>query len=390
MMLKETIICLYDTYENIPQNSQNFIEAIYEKKGSESKETKEFIGNNLEITMISTQPEKQNRGPRNNQKRKILYLAKILLENTDSNHDMTLQEIIDQLAAYDVTAERKSLYDDIAQLDAFGIQIKKTQYGKTYHYQVSNRDFELAELKLLVDSVASAKFITEEKSNQLIKKIEHLASKQEASMLQRQVYVSGRVKSMNKDIMENVDAIHNAIAQNLKISFQYFQWNRKKEPELRRNGERYIISPWGLSWDDENYYLVGYDSQADMIKHYRVDKMLKIKVESARREGRNKFEKIDMAAYAKKMFGMFDSEEQNVEILCENGLAVVMIDRFGKDVPMLKVDEEHFKVVTKVAASSHFIHWVMALGSGAKIVGPENLMKEVKEEIQRLSAQYMK
>lgn len=339
MMLKETIICLYDTYENIPQNSQNFIEAIYEKKGSESKETKEFIGNNLEITMISTQPEKQNRGPRNNQKLKILYLAKILLENTDANHDMTLQEIIDQLAAYDVTAERKSLYDDIAQLDAFGIQIKKTQYGKTYHYQVSNRDFELAELKLLVDSVASAKFITEEKSNQLIKKIEHLASKQEASMLQRQVYVSGRIKSMNKDIMENVDAIHNAIAQNLKISFQYFQWNRKKEPELRRNGERYIISPWGLSWDDENYYLVGYDSQADMIKHYRVDKMLKIKVESARREGRNKFEKIDMAAYAKKMFGMFDGEEQNVEILCENGLAGVMIDRFGKDVPMLKVDE---------------------------------------------------
>ncbi len=358
-MLKETIICLYDTYENIPQNSQNFIEAIYEKKGSESKETKEFIGNNLEITMISTQPEKQNRGPRNNQKLKILYLAKILLENTDSNHDMTLQEIIDQLAAYDVTAERKSLYDDIAQLDAFGIQIKKTQYGKTYHYQVSNRDFELAELKLLVDSVASAKFITEEKSNQLIKKIEHLASKQEASMLQRQVYVSGRVKSMNKDIMENVDAIHNAIAQNLKISFQYFQWNRKKEPELRRKGERYIISPWGLSWDDENYYLVGYDSQADMIKHYRVDKMLKTKVESARREGRNKFEKIDMAAYAKKMFGMFDGEE-------------------------------HFKVVTKVAASNHFIHWVMALGSGAKIVGPENLVKEVKEEIQRLSAQYTK
>lgn len=243
--------------------------------------------------MISTQPEKQNRGPRNNQKLKILYLAKILLENTDVNHDMTLQEIIDQLAAYDVTAERKSLYDDIAQLDAFGIQIKKTQYGKTYHYQVSNRDFELAELKLLVDSVASAKFITEEKSNQLIKKIEHLASKQEASMLQRQVYVSGRVKSMNKDIMENVDAIHNAIAQ-------------------------------------------------------------------------------------------------NVEILCENGLAGVMIDRFGKDVPMLKVDEEHFKVVTKVAASSHFIHWVMALGSGAKITAPENLVKEVKEEIQRLSAQYTK
>lgn len=241
--------------------------------------------------------EKQKRGTRSNQKLKILYLAKILLENTDANYDMTLQEIIDRLAANNVTAERKSLYDDIAQLDDFGIKIKKTQYGKTYHYQVINRDFELAELKLLVDSVASAKFLSEKKSNELIKKIEHLASKQDAAMLQRQVYVAGRVKTMNNAIMENMDAIHNAIARNLKISFQYFQWNVKKEPELRKNGARYVISPWGLSWDDENYYMVGYDADADMIKHYRVDKMLHIRIENTKREGRYKFKEIDMAAY---------------------------------------------------------------------------------------------
>lgn len=334
------------------------------------------------------QIEKQRRGPRSNQKLKILYLAKILLENTDVNHDITLQEIIDKLSANNVTAERKSLYDDIAQLNDFGIKIKKIQYGKTYHYQVINRDFELAELKLLVDSVASAKFITEKKSNELIKKIEHLASKQEARMLQRQVYVSGRVKAMNNDIMENVDAIHNAIAQNLKISFQYFQWNVKKEPELRKGGVRYEISPWGVSWDAENYYLIGYDSEADMMKHYRVDKMLHIKVETKRREGRNKFKEVDMATYAKKMFNMFDAKEQNVEILCENSFAGVMIDRFGKDVRMLRVDDEHFRVIVKVAASSHFIHWIMALGVGVKITGPEGLVEEVKAEIGRLSTQY--
>ena len=139
------------------------------------------------------QEEVQRRGPRSNQKLKILYLAKILLENTDENHDITLQQIIEKLDLYNVTAERKSLYDDIAQLNDFGIKIKKTQYGKTFHYQVVNRNFEIAELKLLVDSVASAKFITEKKSNELIKKIEHLASKQDASKLQRQVYVSGRL-----------------------------------------------------------------------------------------------------------------------------------------------------------------------------------------------------
>ena len=332
--------------------------------------------------------EVQRRGARSNQKLKILYLAKILLENTDAEHDITLQEIIDKLAANNVTAERKSLYDDIAQLDDFGIHIKKTQYGKTFHYQVVNRNFEIAELKLLADSVASAKFITEKKSNELIKKIEHLASKHDASKLQRQVYVAGRVKSMNNDIMENVDAIHNAISRNLKISFQYFQWNIKKQPELRKGGARYLISPWGLSWDDENYYLVGYDSDADMIKHYRVDKMLHIKVEKERREGRYKFKEVDMAAYAKKMFNMFDGEEENVEILCTNNLAGVMIDRFGKDVRMCKVDEEHFKVRAKVAASNHFVHWVMALGPGAQIVGPEHMVAEVKKEIRRLADQY--
>lgn len=242
---------------------------------------------------LSAPEEKQRRGPRSNQKLKILYLAKILLEYTDAKNDITLQDIIDKLAAYNVTAERKSLYDDIAQLNDFGIKIKKTQYGRTSHYQVINRDFELAELKLLVDSVASAKFITEQKSNELIQKIERLASKPQASMLQRQVYVAGRVKAMNNDIMENVDAIHNAISKNLQISFQYFQWNVQKEPELRRNGERYVISPWGLSWDDENYYLVGYDAKADRIKHYRVDKMLKLRIAIANVcLNHNNFEKL--------------------------------------------------------------------------------------------------
>ena len=341
------------------------------------------MADNMEI-----QGEVQRRGARSNQKLKILHLAKILLENTDADHDITLQEIIDKLSANNVTAERKSLYDDIAQLDDFGIKIKKTQYGKTFHYQVVNRDFEIAELKLLADSVAAAKFITEKKSNELIKKIEHLASRHDASKLQRQVYVAGRVKSMNNDIMENVDAIHNAISQNLKISFQYFQWNIKKHPELRRGGARYVISPWGLSWDDENYYLVGYDSDADMIKHYRVDKMLHVKVEKAKREGRYKFKEVDMAAYAKKMFNMFDGEEQTVEILCENKLVGVMIDRFGKDVRMIKVDDEHFKVTVKVAASNHFIHWIMALGEGVQIIGPEKLVVEIKAEIKRLAEQY--
>ena len=334
--------------------------------------------------------EKQRRGARSNQKLKILYLAKILLDNTDANHDITLQEIIDKLSANNVTAERKSLYDDIARLDEFGIKIKKTQYGKTYHYQVVKRDFEMAELKLLVDSVAAAKFITEEKSNELIKKIEHLTSKHNATMLQRQVYVAGRVKSMNNGIMENVDAIHTAIAENSKISFQYFQWNVKKEAELKRDGKRYEVSPWGLSWDDEYYYLIGYDSDAGIIKHYRVDKMLCIKVENKVREGRYKFKEPDMVTYDKKMFNMFNGEEQNVEILCENSLAGVMIDRFGKDVTMIPIDDKHFSVSVDVAVSRQFLAWVIGLGEGVKLVSPDNVVALMNEEIDRLIRQYRK
>ena len=323
-----------------------------------------------------------------NQKFKLYRLAQIMLERTDDDHFITMPEIKEALEAYEITADRKSIYNDLKDLEQLGIEVEGEPVGNRYHYHVVSREFELPELKLLVDAIQSSKFITERKSNALIKKIEKLVSKYDAQKLQRQVYVSGRIKTMNESIYYNVDAIHNAITENRKIKFQYFQWNVKKEPQLRKGGDRYMVSPWGLSWDNENYYLVAYDTEADMIKHYRVDKMLNIKIEKKRREGRNKFKELDMAAYSKKMFNMFDGEEQRVEILCENYLAGVMIDRFGKDVRMQKVDDDHFRVVVKVAASSHFIHWVMALGKGARITGPESLVAEIKEEINRLMDQY--
>lgn len=331
----------------------------------------------------------KKRGPRSNQKLKIMYLMKILMENTDETHSITLQQIIDKLAGYDVTCERKSLYTDIEQLRQFGLDIYGEQRDRTYYYRVVNRQFELAELKLLVDSVQSAKFITEKKSNELIKKIEELASKHEAQQLQRQVYVSGRVKTMNENILINVDAIHQAINTNSTIKFQYFMWTPDKKMELRHNGKIYEVSPWALSWDDENYYMVAYDSEAKIIKHYRVDKMLKISVTENLREGKDKFKSFDMADYSKKMFGMFDGDEETVKLLCNNSLAGVMIDRFGKDVRMLKADDEHFTVSVKVAVSKHFLGWIIALGSGVKIVGPDAVVNKMKDELKRLNEMYL-
>ena len=212
-----------------------------------------------------------------NQKLKLIYLMKILLERTDETHSITMPEIIEALAAYDISAERKSLYNDIENLRVYGLDVIGTQEDRTYSYHIGNRQFELAELKLLVDSVQSAKFITAKKSNELIKKIEGLASKYEASQLHRQVFVTGRVKTMNESIYYNVDRIHTAIAENSRITFQYFQWNVDKKMELRHDGALYEVSPWSLSWDDENYYLIAYDSNEGIIKHFRVDKMLYIK-----------------------------------------------------------------------------------------------------------------
>ena len=270
-----------------------------------------------------------------NQKFKLYHLAQIMLEKTDDEHYITMPEILSALEAYGVTADRKSIYNDLRDLEVLGIEVEGEPVGGRYHYHVLNRPFELPELKLLVDAIQSSKFITERKTNALIKKLERLVSQYDAVKLQRQVYVSGRIKTMNESIYYTVDAIHNAISENRKIRFQYYQWNVKKEMELRHGGAFYHISPWGLSWDDENYYLVGYDSEADTLKHYRVDKMLHIQMSDEKREGQEHFERLNMADYAKKSFGMFGGKEQKVKLLVKNELAGVMIDRFGKDIMMI-------------------------------------------------------
>ena len=323
-----------------------------------------------------------------NQKFKLYRLAQIMLEKTDDDHYITMPEILSSLEAYGVTADRKSIYNDLRDLEVLGIEVEGEPVGGRYHYHVLNRPFELPELKLLVDAIQSSKFITERKTNALIKKLEQLVSQYEAVKLQRQVYVSGRIKTMNESIYYTVDAIHNAISENKKIRFQYYQWNVKKEMELRHGGAFYHISPWGLSWDDENYYLVGYDSESDTLKHYRVDKMLHIQMSDEKREGQEHFERLNMADYAKKSFGMFGGKEQKVKLLVRNELAGVMIDRFGKDIMMIPKEENYFTVNVDVHISNQFLGWVFSLGDGVKIISPDEVVEQMKQEVERLQQQY--
>ncbi|MBR6350058.1 MAG: WYL domain-containing protein [Lachnospiraceae bacterium] len=324
-----------------------------------------------------------------NQKLKQLYLVKIFTEETDDQHGLTLPEIISRLNAYGVNADRKTLYQDFEELRVFGFDIIGEQNGRSYYYYLGQRKFELPELKLLVDSVQSAKFITDKKSKELIKKLENMVSKYQAKQLQRQVFITGRVKTMNESIYYNIDKLHEAINTGRKIRFKYFQWNTKKEMELRRDGEWYETSPWGLMWDDENYYLVAYDSADDIIKHYRVDKMLKISVIDEPREGQKQFKAFNMPHYTRSLFGMFGGEEYHVTIEADNSMAGIMIDRFGKDIFIVPVGTDRFKTTVDIAVSSQFLGWIIALGDKVKITGPDEVVERMKDEIRRLSEQYL-
>lgn len=318
-----------------------------------------------------------------NQKIKILYIMKALLEETDENHTLSTSDILEMLASYGIKAERKSIYSDIETLQVFGMDIVN-QKSQPSGYYLASREFELPELKLLVDVVQSSKFITTKKSTELIKKLEGLASHYQAQQLQRQVVVGNRIKTMNETIYYNVDKIHNAINTNVQIRFQYYNWNLNKEMELRKEGELYHVSPWALAWDDENYYMIGYDSGAEDIRHYRVDKMLKIEITKNRRDGEKFFKTFDSAAFAKKTFGMFHGNEEVVTLRCENSMAGIMIDRFGKEVTLRKDGEDHFTIRVKVAVSHQFYGWVVSLGTGIQIVSPEQVVHDYKSYLEEI------
>lgn len=324
----------------------------------------------------------------NNQKLKLLYLTKIFMEKTDENHSLTLNEITAQLNTYEVNADRKTLYLDFEELRRYGLDIISEQSGRTVIYRLASRNFELAELKLLVDSVQSAKFITKKKSDSLIKKLESLVSEYEAKELQRQVITAGRVKTMNESILINVDSIHSAINENRQISFQYFQWTPDKERELRHDGQRYIISPWHLVWDNENYYMIGYDSDSEMIKHFRVDKMLHISSIDEKREGQRKMKNLNIASYSRSLFGMLGGNSIRVTIECHNHMAGVIIDRFGKDTMMLRKDDEHFTAHVEVIPSNQFLGWIIGLGADVKITEPDSVVAQMKRILKEQILQY--
>ena len=193
--------------------------------------------------------------------------------------------------------------------------------------------------------------------------------------------MKNRIKTMNESIYYNVDEIHNGISNNKKIQFLYFEYNVAKQRVYRKGGAYYVVSPFAMTWDDENYYLVAYDSDAGMIKHYRVDKMEKISMLDEERDGQEAFQALDMAIYARKTFGMFTGEETNVQMRFENHLVGAVLDRLGSEVFIIADGPDHFTVRTDVVVSPQFFAWVLGFGSQAQIIGPESVVAKMKAHI---------
>ena len=318
------------------------------------------------------------------QKLKLLYLLDYLMEHSNEDHPITTQEMITFLESHGIRAERKSIYDDIACLQDYGADIE-LQRGRSGGYYIASRDFELPELKLLVDAVQSSRFLTTKKSLELIGKLEHLAGRHDAGSLQRNVVVSGRLKNMDESIYYNLDAIHEAMAAGSQITFRYFEWGVDRQRHFRE--KEYVASPYALIWDDQNYYLVAH-SPRHGLTHYRVDKMVSIRQTGEKRYIDDEIRKLDVAVYGKNVFSMFGGKTVQVKVRFQNDLAGVVLDRFGTDSMLIPDGEQHFTFTAPVVVSPSFLGWLSQFGSRAKIIYPESVAQEHKALLESALTQY--
>lgn len=319
-----------------------------------------------------------------NQKKKLFCILELLKRESDEAHPISTERIIESLAANDIKAERKSIYDDIQALIELGYDV--ISCGRKGYY-LGAREFELAELKLLVDAVQSSKFLSEKKSHELIKKLECLCSRYDAGKLQRQVHVIDRVKTMNESILYLVDTLHEAIAENRMISFCYLKWNGEKKLVPRHDGKRYLVSPYMLMWEEENYYLVAYDEAAEGRRYYRVDKMTDIKIEETPRTHGEAFSTENAAILSKKTFGMYDGTEERVRLSFEEPLLGVVLDRFGTDVILLGKGNGRFEAAVDVQVSQQFFGWLCGVAE-VKLCGPDWVVEKYKEHLKKQNTWY--
>jgi len=309
-----------------------------------------------------------------NQKLKLLYLRDYLRRNTDEQHPATVQQMIDYLASRDVRAERKSIYDDVRILNEYGTEVLYRR-GKNGGYYVAQRDFELSELKLLVDAVLSSRFLSAKRSAELIKKLAALSGAHQSELLRREIVLAGRLKTTAEDGFANVDAIHEAIRKDSRIAFRYFDWGTDLQKKFRE-GE-YVASPYALLWDDENYYLIAH-TEKHGLTHYRVDKMEAIRLTGEKRVFTEETKQFDPAAYSREVFGMYRGRRQRIKLRFENSLAGVVVDRFGRDIMLIPDGKDHFTLTADVSVSPNFLGWIAGFGGRAAVLFPQSVVDDYR------------
>lgn len=308
------------------------------------------------------------------QKLKLLYLRDYLQKNTDEMHPASVSELIDFLAGQGIRAERKSIYDDMLALYEYGLQVEYRR-KKPSGYYVAQRDFELSEVKFLIDAVLSSRFLTPEQSDALVKKLANLSGRYRASLLRRQIVLAGRVKSDSDDALAHVDLLHEAIEQNRQITFRYFDWGVDRRKHFR--SESYTASPYALLWDDENYYLIAHGERHGLT-HYRVDKMEHIRLTDTPRVVTEETRNFDPSAYSKAVFGMYRGRLERVKLRFERSLAGVVIDRFGRDIMLIPDGEKHFTFTAEVSVSPNFLGWLAGFGGRASVLFPAAVVEEYR------------
>ena len=329
---------------------------------------------------------KERKGER--QKLKLLYLSKILSEETDERHGLSISAIIEKLAAYGVNADRKTLYLDLQELRRFGMDITSAQPGRDCRYYLASRLFELQELQIIADAVQTSEFISSRKARKLVKKLEMLTSKNNGKKLYRQIAMPEHVSSIRESGYSNIQKLQDAIDRDVQIRFKYFRWNTEKKPVLLRNGDWYQISPWSLQLEDGKFRMLAYDSEDGKIQCYHADHMIRITLTDRRREGEKQFKAFAAGKCVCDDFGMNQEEQTVITLEARNALADNFIDRFGKDIVMRPEGNDFFRVTVQASIGRELFAWIVMLGENARIVAPDEAVAKMREMISGIVAQY--
>ena len=321
-----------------------------------------------------------------NQKQKILFVMDYLQKHSHKDNPINTTELIRMLKQENISADRKSIYSDIQALIEFGLDIVSLPGKKGGYYIAAPKDFQMSELKLLIDAVLSSRYLTEKKSRELIKKLCDLCgTDKEAELVSRNLLVSGRVKSMNESIYYNIDVIQEAISKNQQITFRYFDWDMKAQRNYRE--KEYLASPYGLCQDNENCYLLGY-SERHGITSYRVDRMDAIQLTGEKRIPCPELTGKALIDHANQLFQMFAGDSVNVKMRFHKSLLNVVIDRFGKDIMLIPENEDYFNFTAKIAVSPMFLSWVIGFGNKATVLYPPQVVQQCKQLCEESLSQY--